>query len=54
MEVIVVDNGSSDGSPDMVKDVYPKVKLHALPDNRGFAAANNIGIAHRRTVCAAP
>ncbi len=40
-EVIVVDNGSADGSADMVRDRWPDVVLLANPDNRGFAAANN-------------
>ncbi|SDL07464.1 hypothetical protein SAMN05421823_104306 [Catalinimonas alkaloidigena] len=40
-EVIVVDNHSSDGSPDMVREDFPQVVLVANEDNRGFAAANN-------------
>lgn len=42
-EIIVVDNGSRDGTPDLVRRVAPEVKLIALSANRGFAAANNIG-----------
>jgi N-acetylglucosaminyl-diphospho-decaprenol L-rhamnosyltransferase len=37
----VVDNASSDGSPDMVRREFPQAQLLANPDNRGFAAANN-------------
>ncbi len=44
-EVIVVDNGSADGSVDMIRSEFPQVRLIANPDNRGFAAANNQGIA---------
>jgi GT2 family glycosyltransferase len=44
-EVIVVDNGSSDGSPQMVEAGFPQVVLVKNPENRGFAAANNQGIA---------
>ncbi len=44
VEVIVVDNGSSDGSCAMVASDFPWVRLIALPDNRGFAVANNIGM----------
>jgi GT2 family glycosyltransferase len=45
LEVIVVDNASADGSREMVAADFPHVKLIANPDNRGFAAANNQGIA---------
>ncbi|MGQ9709119.1 MAG: glycosyltransferase family 2 protein [Anaerolineae bacterium] len=39
--VWVVDNGSSDGTPEMVARTFPTVHLIARPDNIGFAAANN-------------
>ena len=45
MELIVVDNASSDGSQAMVQEKYPQVKLVASEENRGFAAANNMGTA---------
>jgi GT2 family glycosyltransferase len=44
-EVIVVDNASGDGSKEMVKNDFPQVILIENEDNRGFAAANNQGIA---------
>ncbi len=44
-EIIIVDNDSSDGSPDMVRADFPDATLIANPDNRGFAAANNQAIA---------
>ncbi|NLE99960.1 MAG: glycosyltransferase family 2 protein, partial [Anaerolineales bacterium] len=45
LDVIVVDNGSSDGSAAMVQAEFPAARLIANADNRGFAAANNQGIA---------
>jgi len=44
LEVIVVDNASTDGSVDMVRREFPGVHLIANADNRGFPAANNQGI----------
>ena len=43
-EVIVVDNGSADGSAEMITRDFPHVRLIANEDNRGFAAANNQGM----------
>jgi hypothetical protein len=43
-QVIVVDNGSTDGSVEMVRTEFPDVHLIANEDNRGFPAANNQGI----------
>ena len=43
-EIIVVDNASSDGSPEMVNESYPEVKLIRCVRNLGFASANNLGI----------
>ena len=44
-EVIVVDNASTDGTPELVAEMFPEVKLIRNPENSGFAKANNIGIA---------
>ena len=44
LEVIVVDNASRDGSQAMVREKYPTVQLIASEVNRGFSAANNLGV----------
>jgi GT2 family glycosyltransferase len=41
-EVIVVDNASQDGSPDLIESYSPPVKLIRQLENRGFGAGNNI------------
>ncbi len=43
-EVIVVDNGSEDGSPDYLRAHHPAVHLIELGHNTGFAHAANCGI----------
>ncbi len=43
-EVIVVDNGSTDGSRERIERDYPWVRLLKLPENLGFATACNRGI----------
>ena len=40
-EIIVVDNGSVDGSGEMVRQEFPQVRLIVNSENRGYAAANN-------------
>lgn len=44
IEIFVVDNNSSDGSVEMVKQKFPNVILIANKDNRGFSSANNQAI----------
>lgn len=43
-EIIVVDNGSTDGSIEFVKKNFPKVKTISLDKNYGFTKAVNVGI----------
>jgi GT2 family glycosyltransferase len=43
-EIILVDNGSQDGSPEYVQEHFREVKLVALLKNCGFAGGNNAGI----------
>ena len=48
LEVIVVDNNSSDGSPELVKKKFPQVTLIRNSQNLGFSRANNQGIKKSR------
>ncbi len=44
-EIIVVDSASTDGSPQMVRDAFPQVRLIASDKNLGYAGGNNTGVA---------
>lgn len=44
VEVIVIDNGSTDQSLSVIREQYPSVKLIALPMNIGCEDGNNVGI----------
>src|SRR5512133_1993742 len=41
VETFVVDNGSTDGTVEMLRKSFPSVTLIANTENAGFAAANN-------------
>ena len=43
-EVLVVDNGSTDGTLDMLSTEFPEVRTLAMGTNRGFAVAVNAGL----------
>jgi GT2 family glycosyltransferase len=42
-EVIVVDSASWDGTPDLVRQTFPEVRLIVSPTNIGYGAGNNVG-----------
>ena len=47
-EIIVVDNNSSDGSCEMMKQLFPHIKLIENPVNVGFPKGNNVGVAEAK------
>ena len=47
-ELIVVDDASSDGSQEFVKNNYPQTQLIELKKNKGFGEANNIAVSQSR------
>jgi GT2 family glycosyltransferase len=44
IEIIVVDSASADGSPQIVRDEFPQVRLLASDQNLGYAGGNNAGV----------
>src|SRR5690242_3585385 len=44
-EIIIVDNASVDGTPQLVRESYPEAVLIASDENLGFPKGNNVGIA---------
>jgi len=47
-DIVLVDNGSTDGSIDFVRERFPEVQIGALPHNVGFAAGNNFAMREAR------
>jgi hypothetical protein len=46
--IVIVDNGSTDGSVERVRERFPKIRVMTLGHNRGFGAANNVALAQSR------
>lgn len=46
LQIIVADNGSSDGTVDAIKTAYPSVQVIENGANLGFAEGNNAGVRH--------
>src|SRR5688572_21006757 len=44
VEIIVVDNASTDGSAELIKERFPDVELVELPHNKGFAGGASVGL----------
>lgn len=43
--VVVLDNASTDGSPEAIRAAFPAVQVVALAENLGYAGNNNVGLA---------
>ncbi len=48
-QIIVVDNASTDGTPEVIEQNFTDVKLIKQSENQGFARGNNIGIAETQS-----
>jgi GT2 family glycosyltransferase len=44
-EVLVIDQGSSDGTPEAIEKLFPRVRVIRLPGNLGVPGGRNIGVA---------
>lgn len=47
-EVTLVDNGSTDGTPEKAQKLMPSLRVERLRENRGYAAAANVGLGSSR------
>jgi len=47
-EIVVVDNASTDGTAEWLREKFPAVRILSLDENRGFGGGSNAGIQHAR------
>jgi len=52
-EIVMVDNGSTDGSVGFIRENYPEVKIIELAKNKGFCVGVNTGIKSTKGECVA-
>jgi len=43
-EIVLVDNGSADGSRELIQQKYPRARVLGMDRNRGVAVANNLAV----------
>ena len=48
-EIVIVDDASTDGTPDFARKTFPEAQVVALEKNSGPSVARNAGLAHART-----
>jgi GT2 family glycosyltransferase len=48
-EIVVVDNGSTDGSADAIRELFGDIAIIANEENLGYTGGNNVGIRHALT-----
>lgn len=42
--ILYIDNGSTDGSAEYVRETFPAIRLHVLGENRGYSGGHNEGL----------
>jgi GT2 family glycosyltransferase len=48
-DILIIDNGSTDGSVEFIQTHFPDFRIVSLDRNYGFAQGNNLGVAHVNT-----